>query len=67
MEIAFAVVLIVFLAMALLIAGLEIHGGLLGDSSMVPGCLGVMLIVLAAVATFGVVMGHIVVHLGIRT
>ena len=48
---AFTVVIVVFLVLALLIAWAESVGGPMGDFSMVPGCLGVMVLVLIAIFT----------------
>ena len=53
------VVVIVFLAAALMLACVEQTSGYMGDSSMVPGCLGVMVLVLAMIVVIGVCIGHI--------
>jgi len=51
---------IIGLLIALCIAGLELNGGCLGDSSMVPGYLVLMIIVLAAMAAIGVLNGDFI-------
>jgi hypothetical protein len=53
------VVLVVFLAAALGLACLEQAGGYIGDSSLVPGCLGVMVLVIAAIVVVGLCIGRI--------
>jgi len=53
------VVVIVFLAAALVIACIEQVGGYVGDSSMVPGCLGIMVLVVAAIVVVCALTGHV--------
>ena len=52
-------VVIIFLALALLIALVEASSGCMGDSSMAPGCLGVGLVVLASIIFLGWCSGQI--------
>ena len=59
----FLTIICVFLAGALFIASVEATSGYLGDSSMVPGCLGIMVVVLGLVALIGLVLGQIVIRI----
>jgi len=52
-------VLVIFLIAALTIAGTELHSGYMGDSSMLPGCLIGMIIVLAVIVVCGIFLGKI--------
>jgi hypothetical protein len=56
---AFLVVIIGFLMLAVFIGLVELQGGCLGDTSMVPGCLGFMVVVLVAMCVIGLVAGTI--------
>jgi len=53
-----AIIVIVFLVIALIVALAEQTGGYVGDSSMVPGCLVVMVIVVGVVLLAGFLSGH---------
>lgn len=53
-----AVIVIVFLAAALIVALAEQTGGYVGDRSMIPGCLIVMVIVVGIVLLAGFLSGH---------
>ena len=55
-------VLIAGLAVAVLILFLEAGGGLVGDSSMAPGCLTIMALVLVALFIAGLATGQIGIH-----
>ena len=54
-----SIVIIVGLIVAVLIGMLESGGGYLGDSSMVPGCLGILFIIVLAILAAGYLNGHI--------
>jgi hypothetical protein len=46
---------------ALIIAYCELSGGYLGDSSMIPGCLGVMCIIIGIVVFIGFLTGQVII------
>jgi len=52
-------VIAIFLAVALCVATLESSGGFLGDSSLVPAIIGVMLIVVGIIVFIGFLNGNI--------
>lgn len=54
-----AIVAIVFLCIAVAIGLLEATSGFIGDSSMVPGWLGLMILVLGVIAFIGFLSGQI--------
>lgn len=62
MIIAILIVMVIFLAFALLIAVAEGSGGYIGDSSMVPGILLLMGVVLTIIVVIGFMTGHVVVQ-----
>lgn len=59
----FLTIIVVFFVVTLAIAWTEATDGYLGDSSMVPGCLGIMAAVLGIVAMFGLLLGQIVIRI----
>ncbi len=52
-------VIIVFLALSLLLGSIEARCGTLGDSSMVPGLMLVMVLLVAGIIIGGFLTGHI--------
>jgi hypothetical protein len=52
------IIVVVFLVGALLLALMEASGGYVGDGSMVPGCLGIMVLVVGVVLAAGFLSGH---------
>jgi hypothetical protein len=52
-------IIIFFLVGALAFAIIEGSGGYMGDSSMVPGCLGIMVLVLTVIVVIGLATGQI--------
>jgi hypothetical protein len=52
-------ILIFFLVLSLVVASLELNGGFVGDSSMVPGILIIMVIILSITVGIGLLTGNI--------
>lgn len=55
-------VAILFLALAFAIGTLELTGGCLGDSSMVPGCLLIGLVIIGLIAGVGFLTGNFILQ-----
>ena len=56
--------LFIFLVLAIFVAMLELSGGFLGDSSMVPGILITMIITLLIIIGIGLLTGNIQILIG---
>ena len=59
----FLVTIVLFLTLALTVSCVETESGYLGDSSLVPGCIGCMVAVLIVELTIGHLAGWIKVTL----